>query len=783
MAKANDLFRNVSSEAELRDLLGLLHEQEDALIGKLDVVMKKSKDLNRELGCLDGLRGDLSMQLIAARDIHNAMLSPTGDTAERLSTTVRALDMEKSRVEATLIVVEQVAELKACIAGLVGSMGAPQDWEAAANYLSRASKIPEEVTRGGFALAVVPSIETPEAPWTTIQTARKSLCTLFLREFNAAVAQNDGTKVARFFKLFPVIGEDDAGLDAYGRYICQGMAEASRSALKRPHQDRGRHNDLFYANNLTKLFEHIVQIIDSHSGLVERHYGAGKVMKVIERLQIEADVQGGIILDMWNDERAVPRAMADIKSYPFSFLLKSMMPAQKGIGFGLRGNELNEDELDLDVKRVEGLFGDMTTMLRSWSLYKRFIASQCKGALNEEDTLSLPPFLHSCNLLKKISEKLAEPCELTATFLFRRSLEKAFEMDTAPSGLSLAKPCEGTPPFILQAVDDIMYVVDNLLQHVMSTANREVVVSVTLAIGRVLESDFIGIIHRRMRDESYPKPQVQGGFPPEDKIISFMVLINSLDMAKEYLDRVISSRGCFSETQHDMGGLSSQTLKDSFPFDRDAELIANALYTLNSALSAKAIELLNDGIRALFDEVLWLRIRLILTSSFQDAVYDVSEGEALDEEDEDEETIPRVSVRFEGGWLALTRPLKHIMTPRTYAALASLAANKLARVLEKRVWNYSGRVTALGGLRLEWDFSGIVSAVSQGDYTLREPFARLQEILAVANMEDDEWDEVVSEQDSSGQGTSGLLSEEDMAKALCWSNVLTRILVRGGSVD
>jgi hypothetical protein len=70
--------------------------------------------------------------------------------------------------------------------------------------------------------------------------------------------------------------------------------------------------------------------------------------------------------------------MADIKSYPFYFLSKSMMPVQRGINFALRGNELDKDEFDLDVKNVEGLFGEMTTMLRSWSLYERFIASQCK---------------------------------------------------------------------------------------------------------------------------------------------------------------------------------------------------------------------------------------------------------------------------------------------------------------------------------------------------------------------------------------------------------------------
>ncbi|KAF5565988.1 conserved oligomeric golgi complex component 4 [Fusarium napiforme] len=749
MAKIHDL-NTVSSEAELRDVLNQLHEREDTLIDKLDVPMKGSKEFHRQLGGLDSLHGDLDMQLITTRSIHSAMLSSAGDTAERLPTMIRTLDMEKKRVEATL------------------TLGAPQDWEAAANYLSRISDIPEEVIHGDFALAVVPSIEAPDPPGTTIQTARNSLSALFLRQFEEATKKGDGEKVARFFKLFPVLGggEEEKGLEAYGQYICQGMAEIARSTLRGPHKERGRQKDLFYANNLTRLLEHIVQIINSHSGLVERHYGADKVVKVIERLQKEADIQGGVILDLWNNERAVDRMMADIKSYPFSFLSKSMMPVQRGISFALRGNEMKKDEFVLEVKHVERLFEEMTTMLRSWSLYKRFIASKCKGVLSQAEKLPLPKFLDQCDLHERISEKLVERYRLKATFLFRRSVERAFEMDTIPGGLSLSKPHDDSPPFILQAVDDIMYVVDNLLQRVLSTGNRELAVSVVLAISRVLESDFIGIIHRRMRHECYPKSPAQGGFPPEEKVVSFMILMNTLDLAKEYLERIASSRGYVSETQRvGVATASTQTLRDSFPFHRDADSVADSLHTMNVALSAKAKELLNDGIRALFDEFLWPRTRLVLTTSFQDAVYDMSEKEPLDEEDVDGDTMEQVSARFEGEWLALTRPLKRIMTPRTYAALMSLTANKLATVLEKRAWSFSGRVTALGSLRLESDFSGIVSVIAKDNYALREPFTRLQEILTLANMEDDECDELESGYNSSGQRRSRFLSDEEMAKA------------------
>ncbi|KAF5598967.1 conserved oligomeric golgi complex component 4 [Fusarium pseudocircinatum] len=112
------------------------------------------------------------------------------------------------------------------------------------------------------------------------------------------------------------------------------------------------------------------------------------------------------------------------------------------------------------------------------------------------------------------------------------------------------------------------------------------------------------------------------------------------------------------------------------------------------------------------------------------------------------------------------------MTPRTYAALTSLAAKKLARVLKKCTWSSSDRVTALGGLRLESDFSGTMSVIAKDSHALREPFTRLQEILAIANMKDDERNELGSGYDSSKQGRSRFLSDEEMAKALSSYNII-----------
>ncbi len=365
-----------------------LSDHEAILTARLDAFLASQRDHARELGRIDLLRAQIGSQAVATRTISGGLLSSASLTAMRISGAVKKLDLEQARVKSTLDVVEQVADLKACVLGVTGSMGAPQDWETAAGYLNRASKIPKEIIDGAFAEQIVPTAEVPDPPGVTLDHAAESLRALFLREFEKAAQEGNGSKVTRFFKLFPLIGKPDDGLDVYGRYVCQGVASRARSNLNAGSGGHQRKEGFFYASAMTKLFEHVAQIIEHHGGLVERHYGVGRMVRVIERLQSEADLQGGIILDTWSDERSVDRKLTDIRSYAFTFLVQSFLPPQpvrsstpRAISPTRRAvmaESQNADDGSVDMKEVDSLLSEIALMLGRWSLYSSFIAAKCK---------------------------------------------------------------------------------------------------------------------------------------------------------------------------------------------------------------------------------------------------------------------------------------------------------------------------------------------------------------------------------------------------------------------
>ncbi|CCU76182.1 unnamed protein product [Blumeria hordei] len=764
------VISEISSLAAVRTALAALHSRDAIITNRLKTLSSTKADTSHELGRLDLLRAHLSAQAIHTREVSRGMLDAAAVTAAHLSSQVKKLDLEKKNVEETLRVVEQVVELKACVQGVVGSMGALQDWEAAAGYLFRAAKIPREIVDGDFAARIVPSVEIPEAPGTTLSSARESLCSLFIREFEKAATEGDGSKVTRFFKLFPLIGKEETGLEAYGRYICKGVAARARDSLR---EDSKGKDALFFALVLTRLFEHIAQIIEGHGSLVEIHYGKGMMVKVIEILQEEANVQGGIILDTWGDERNIDRRLRDMKSNPFSYLVQSFLSGHKnasnskpGTPVGVGNSNIHEEE-GISMKETDEILGEISMMLSRWSLYSRFLGGKCRDPhQSPEIPLQMPKLLLDSTLHQKVSNLLITSFNSMTTFFFRRSVEKAFQLDESPSGLSLniSKPIASNPPFIISAVDDIMYIVSTILQRSLSTFQRETITSVVPTISRILGSDFIGIVQRKMRDEFYPKAIVKGELPPEDKVISFIVLLNSLETSSEYITRIVNSHLKPEEPSTDHGNALKTSVKEMFLMDNDADSVTTALETLEITFTSQAMELHSDGLHVMLSQVIKPRLRPMLTEAFREIDYLLTEDEGQDIAQEEERLrsiLELVAQKFEERWEAAMKPIQRIMNPNSFSTLLDQTARYLAQLLEKRVWSYAGKITALGAQRMEKIFSDIIRIVAKGGrYGLRESFSRVSQICMLANLDDEEWNAINAAEDGEESMTWFLSSLE-----------------------
>jgi hypothetical protein len=208
-----------------------------------------------------------------------------------------------------------------------------------------------------------------------------------------------------------------------------------------------------------------------------------------------------------------------------------------------------------------------------------------------------------------------------------------------------------------------------------------------------------------------------------------------------------------------------------FPFSHDAAFVANALKSLDSAFSSKSTDLIEEGISALFNNVVKPRLRPVLSETFRDTDYSLSDEDivelarANDSEDDPESFQDIVPRRFEHYWDALMKPIQRLQTAKSFAMLLDVTAKHLARVLEKRIWSHSGKISALGAIRMERDFSRIVEIVSRGKYSLRDTFSKVTQICMLVNMDDEEWDALVEDEKDGNEEMTWVLSPDDQLRA------------------
>ena len=121
-----------------------------------------------------------------------------------------------------------------------------------------------------------------------------------------------------------------------------------------------------------------------------------------------------------------------------------------------------------------------------------------------------PPTRHSSPCDKKFSivtlaDSYLQPHdELLLLPLYRNGLP-AQRIHSDLSLLLTSRASSSNLPCITSAVDDVMYIVNNLLQPALHTTQRALASNKISTVGRVLRSDFVSMIQRKIQVESYPK--------------------------------------------------------------------------------------------------------------------------------------------------------------------------------------------------------------------------------------------------------------------------------------
>ncbi|KAI8926552.1 COG4 transport protein-domain-containing protein [Entophlyctis helioformis] len=245
------------------------------------------------------------------------VIEKTWSVAQGISGKVRQLDLEQSRVKTTLQLLDDVQELKACAFGAQRAI-ARSDIETGADFIARFLRFNVEPVEEIFVHTMVMA-DDQDPGFMGISATDGStspgatLTNLLMDEFDAAVQANNPDEIVRCFKMFPQLGKAELGLDKFAAYVCGNISQFCHEGMRAATESNNRRN--MYVDLITRLFEVIASMIDRQEAMVESHYGPGRMLSVIQRLQREADIQSSILIGGLMEARQLKRKVKDIQAY------------------------------------------------------------------------------------------------------------------------------------------------------------------------------------------------------------------------------------------------------------------------------------------------------------------------------------------------------------------------------------------------------------------------------------------------------------------------------------
>ncbi|KAG6868996.1 hypothetical protein C0993_005654 [Termitomyces sp. T159_Od127] len=490
--------RSLTSLPELLSCLSALQSEEAEHSRSLTELLNSRKPILLSLKRLNNLIPQVDT-LLADTALLSSNVAITAKTAERVGGRVRSLDEEMGHVREAGDRVGQVMELKASLADLQSSIDS-QDWEAATRHCARAMSLPAEVISGQFAEVTVPTSESHLPPMQTLEQARQNLLVLFRKNFEQASRLRDSTATSRFFKLFPVIGWEDEGLEAYASFVVDLVRVRAPTSSKTS-------SPLHYIAALTTLFESIAKIVDQHQLIVEKYYGPGKMRHVVKRLLSECDRVVKCIIEGWEEERSLKRKVWQylwysmvVFDYPPKLSDVTNNPPNYVPGPAIRRpTSSSPDETKVDQREIDKVLSELAGMIGRWSLFRKFMVDslQDEGSQDVDSDkprgASTPAITYidsteSRHLFGSLTTTYYIPLEV---WYIRTSIDKAHRL----SNVDVSQlPSSTTTP------DDVFYILKIVISRLLSTGDVKGIEIVFDQLRNIMEQDYVGVIRKKLDD-------------------------------------------------------------------------------------------------------------------------------------------------------------------------------------------------------------------------------------------------------------------------------------------
>ncbi|KAG2176632.1 hypothetical protein INT44_007296 [Umbelopsis vinacea] len=704
-------YKLLTNINDIRECLRKLDAEENAIDARLDVILDNRTRLEGTIYQLSSMKPKLSkLKSDGSRMV--TIISGTSSLAERVSDKVRKLDLEQSRVKEAIHQVEEVQDLKQCITSMQDAM-LRRDYDDAATLLHQSFGVDRSILEGSFAEYTVPTSENPDNPTKTISDVKAALFDIFSKQFDMAVGSRDQKEITRYFKLFPLIGCHKEGLQRYSNFVCGLVRDQGSDSLRLDKVP----STSFYADTITALFENVALIINQHQPMVKAHYGPGSMLHVIQRLQEETDTQSMRIFERYSNERKIDRRVSEIRTVGLSQLRSPTLSRVNPSNTASPSIQSPDPALAnalLDPRELDTSSNELAVMSQRSALFHRFLRARAKEELeaipNEEEfwkdtnrkQYDSDGLLVMSRLSKRVSD-LLDSYLIMEEYLVRRSVNMAMSIDEYDGAVGETSSC----------VDDVFFILKKVTRRCISTAHLDTVTSMINVLIKIIESEYIGFLQRKM-SAAFTGHEPGNSKAVELAKLSYMVVLNNLDVSSLYIQRLSEEALDHADTNLIEG--------------EEYQRLEKALKQLGN-MSDSMKKRLNAGLEQLFGQTLKPRVRPLFQEAYRDVKYVLDEDE-YNEADSNDAFVRR----FTQGFSKLIDIYRRTFTEPNFAHMLDLMVTAVTKQWEKIV--LQTRFNQLGALRFDKDLRSLTHYLSNlTDWSTRDKMTRLNQTATVLNFE------------------------------------------------
>lgn len=305
-----------------------------------------------------------------------------------------------------------------------------------------------------------------------------------MKKFEDAVQLNDQSNVERFFKIFPLLNQNELGLKNYSKYLCKVLNDN----LKIKQSQETNH-----LNQLKILYENTAKLIDSNQPLIETYYKPGNLILCIQTIQTECvDANANKIilsyetnLDLINLQNTIQR------------LLKTTVT----------------NIVRTDPREIDQILNDLVTINSSSERYLSFLVERVLKDLDSLDDKSkydekyneLNLIYRNCKLSLTLQNLNCNYVLLEEYFL-KESISKAIQLDDLDQNN------------LTSMLDDTFFILKKCSKRALLTRSIDVICAIVNHCVSILDTVFYDTLNDRLR---YGYPISPG-------------IVNALDLSQAY---------------------------------------------------------------------------------------------------------------------------------------------------------------------------------------------------------------------------------------------------------